>query len=174
MLFKLTILDSCKSKQTGPIMLECSNARVLANAANWLVLLLFCLLGCVRSSDSGNATAPNNVVNVDSRTHQVDACVVFWNRASYHCVPLSRFQITGDQNPIAVSTSCKCLTATIVSYQLDSTDTARAVLLEFEPSIRTAIPENPSSLAVTVKVALSSGEARELSVNFLHTRLVDN
>jgi len=27
---------------------------------------------------------------------------------------------------------------------------------------------------VTVKVALSSGEARELSVNFLHTRLVDN
>jgi hypothetical protein len=174
MLFKSTILDSCKSKQTGPIMLECSNARMLANAANWLVLLLFCLLGCVRSSNSGNATAPNNVVNVDSRTHQVDAGVVFWNRASYLCVPLSRFQITGDQNPIAVSTSCKCLTATIVSYQHDSTETARAVLLEFEPSIGTAIPENPSSLAVTVKVALSSGEARELSVNFLHTRLADH
>ena len=28
-LFKSTIPDSCKSKQTGPIMLECSNARML-------------------------------------------------------------------------------------------------------------------------------------------------
>jgi hypothetical protein len=38
-LFKSTIPDSCKSKQTGPIMLECSNARKRRELACTFIVL---------------------------------------------------------------------------------------------------------------------------------------
>jgi len=149
-----------------------SNARVLARAASWGFLIS--LVGCFQISNGENSPSTNDVVKLSSASREFDAGLVFLDRSNYLCVPLSRFQISGDQNPTVVSTSCNCVNASVVSYQLDTTAVGRAVLLEFEPTFELASLENPSSLSVTVKLALSTGEARVLTVNFLHTRLMGN
>ena len=102
--------------------------------------------------------------------------MIFADRSSYLCIPLSRFGLSSSENIKTIASSCECVKPSLVRYSDSSTTTADGVLFEFIPD--EASPDaaaEPMRLGVVTTFTMVSGEARTVTVNFLHApALVDS
>lgn len=116
-----------------------------------------------------NATSSVGKTEVDAAALEIDAGVIFSDRSSYLCIPLSRFGLSSSDDIETIVSSCECVKPSLVRYSDSSTTTADGVLFEFIPD--EASPDmtpQPMHLAVEVKLTMVGGLTRTVTVNFLH------
>jgi len=123
--------------------------------------------GCGVSS----ATPAVGKSEVTPASLEIDAGVIFADRASYLCLPLSRFGISSSDDIQTIVSSCECVIPSLVRYSDGATTTVDGVLFEFIPSEAT-LDAKPQSvqLGVVVTFTTVSGENRTVTVTLLHTR----
>ena len=135
------------------------------------------MTGLLISSGCEVSTAKPSVAKTDlDPAHvQIDAGVVFSDRASYLCFPLSRFGISRAENIEAVDSSCDCLKPSIVRYPNTSATVADGLLFEFPIDYHTPNEASqPMHLGVEVNLRLVTGNTLTVTVNFLHAPFVGN
>jgi len=101
---------------------------------------------------------------------EIDAGVIFSDRASYLCLPLSRFGRSSSDDIETIVSSCECVKPSLVRYSDSSTTTVDGVLFEFIPD--EAFPDTaaePMRLGVVTTFTLVGGDIETVTVNFLHT-----
>jgi hypothetical protein len=117
-----------------------------------------------------NATPSIGKTEVDTPAVEIDAGVIFSDRASYLCIPLSRFGLPSSNDIESIVCSCDCVKPSLAQYSVSSTTTANGVLIEFvpdEPSANTTA--QPIHLGVELKLTMRGGQTQTFTINFLHT-----
>ena len=116
-----------------------------------------------------NATSSVGKTEVDAAALEIDAGVIFSDRASYLCLPLSRFGISNSDDIETIVSSCECVKPSLVRYSDSSTTTADGVLFEFIPDeVPPDTTPQPMGLGVVTTFTMVGGETRTVTVNFLH------
>ena len=120
-----------------------------------------------------NATSLVGKTEAGPAHTEIDAGVIFGDRSSYLCIPLSRFGIASSGEIEALDSSCECVKPMLVHYSDTAATVADGLLLEFvaEDHASDSTPQ-PMHLAVDVKWTLFSGKSRTVTVNFLHAPLL--
>lgn len=106
-----------------------------------------------------------------SRRPAVEAGVILSNRASYLCWPAERLGIPAEDEIVSLETSCECVEAKVVYYLDPTSQTRRAISLDFIPDDDGDAPSRPANLSVKTSVHLASGNRREFEIGLLHTQL---
>ncbi len=102
------------------------------------------------------------------QTREIDAGIIFAGQASYLCFPLTELGLDGVRsasNIAAVTTSCECVQASLLSYYFSSSRVEDALRLDFTPYEATDGAHRPSPLAVEVTLKLTGGGQRTLRLN---------
>ena len=118
-----------------------------------------------------NATSSVGKTEVDAAALEIDAGVIFSDRSSYLCIPLSRFALSSSENIESTVSSYECVKPSLVRYSDSSTTTADGVLFEFIPD--EASPDTaaePMRLGVVTTLTLVGGATRTLTLSFLHAQ----
>jgi len=132
------------------------------------------IVGLLFSSgcETPNATPSVGKSEIDSSHVEIDAGVIFSDRASYLCIPVSRFGLSNSDDIETIVSSCECVKPSLVRYSDSSTSAADGVLFEFTSD--EASPDTtpqPMGLGVLVTCFMVGGETHIATVNFLHTRI---
>ena len=132
--------------------------------------MLFSCAGC----GLPETTASDPQIQQVSDRCEIDAGVVFCDRTTSFCLPLSRIGIASSGEIESLDSSCECVKPTLVRYSDMSATVADGLMLEFvtEDHASGSVPE-PMHLAVDVKLKLFGGKSRTVTVNFLHAPLLD-
>ncbi len=149
-------------------------AGVPANQGYRSLAIAVCIVGMMFTSGCGVSNATPSVGQTDAvpATLEIDAGVILTDRASYLCVPLSRFGLSSSQYIESISSSCECVKPSLVRYADSSTTSAEGVLLEFVADEPSADPTPlPTALGVIVTCSMTGGETQAVTVSLLHTRL---
>jgi hypothetical protein len=94
------------------------------------------------------------------------------DKTAYCCMPLSELELDGIESAgdIAnISTSCRCVRATIVGYLHSPSESRDALRIDFLPEKAAAVSV-PTRLVVEITITTTSGAARTLTVNVLETQ----
>ncbi len=132
---------------------------------------LLCSSGCGVSS----ATPSVDKTDVAPANLEIDAGVIFGDRLSYLCLPLSQFGLASSDDVETIHSSSESVRAPLVCYSDSSASTVDGVLFEFIPDEASpnTIPQ-PVRRSAAVKLAMVSGETRTVTVNFLSAAFVRN
>jgi len=128
------------------------------------------LSGCQESKEIPSTLATNKAAT----SMAVDAGIVFSDRASYFCVPLSRLGVKSAEDAVEITSSCVCVCVkpSLVRYATSIHDSADGLRCEFVPdessSSKLAVPV---SLAITITLNTSDGTSRIMMVHFLSTHV---
>ena len=116
-----------------------------------------------------------SVSKTELASNQIDAGVIFSNRSSYLCLPLSRFGISSSKNIQEIASSCECVRPSLVRYSENSTTGADGLQFEFIPE-DTPAGTSPQTmhLAVDVRMTMVDGATRTVTVNFLEAQSQPN
>ena len=115
-----------------------------------------------------NATPSVGKTELDPGHIEIDAGVIFGDRSSYLCIPLSRFGIASSANIEAIASSCECVKPSLVRYSESSTTVADGLLFEFAADEHTPDEATqPMHLAVGIDLRLVTGDTQTVTVNFL-------
>jgi len=107
---------------------------------------------------------------VDPVALEIDAGVVFCDRATSFCLPLSRIGLKSSSEVESLDSSCECVKPTLVRYSDTSATVAAGLMFEFlADETAPDSTQQPVHLAVEVKLTLVGGKSRTVTVNFLHT-----
>ncbi len=129
-------------------------------AAATLMAMILMSSGC-DSTDQGLRIIRNN------KEVEIDAGVIFKDRASYRCILLSELGLAAYDQLQVTRTSCDCLDASIKAIALSQQEMGYALLLEFKPARDNAESKDPiSNLAVLITVQSGHGEIIDLIVRF--------
>ena len=108
----------------------------------------------------------------DSAIVEIDAGVILSDRASYLCLPLSRFGLTDDEEIESIISSCECVKPSLVNYADSATTTIDGVLFDFIPE-ETPLDEPPHLMQVGVVITFVTlgGEMLTARLNLSHTHI---
>ena len=141
--------------------------------STFIAAILLAIATSLVSSGCGTSNATPSVGKTDvvPVEFEIDAGVIFSDRASYLCLPLTRFGISSSDDIVSIDASCECVKPSLVRYPDSSTTTADGVLFEFisEEVPRDSMPQ-PVSLGVVVTFTMFKGEAEIVIVDFLLTQ----
>jgi len=103
-----------------------------------------------------NATSLVGKTEAGPAHAEIDAGVIFGDRSSYLCIPLSRFGIASSGEIESLDSSCECVKPTLVHYSDTAATVADGLLLEFvaEDHASDSTPQ-PMHLAVDVRLTFS-------------------
>ncbi len=136
-------------------------------------LLAASLVGCGAFTDASSNSVTEFAASDFSNSPAgslIDAGIVFAHESSYLCVPLSRLGIAETDEVMSVQTSCECIQASIVQFYESTSNTARALRVDFRPEPATAdMIHVPSNLIVKVILQFSGSRTKEATIQFLHT-----
>ncbi len=134
------------------------------------IAILLGIASVLFSSGCGvsNATPSVEETEVVAAPLEIDAGVIFSDRASYLCIPLSRFGLSGSEKIATIVSSCECVKPSLVRYSDSLTTTADGVLFEFD-SEEASSDETPRPIQLGVIVTLTThrGETRTVTVNII-------
>lgn len=99
---------------------------------------------------------------------QLDAGIIFGDEPSYLCFSIDRFGLRSAAQIRDVVSSCECVRPSIVEYRNAASERASAIRFDFLSEDGVA-DTSVSSLAVNISLALTSGETRQFTLQFLHT-----
>lgn len=107
---------------------------------------------------------------VSDTVSEIDVGVVFCDRASCLCLPLSRFGVSDRLDVKTISSSCDCVRPSLVRYRSSSTESADGVWLDFIPECADSVvaPE-PKRLGIELTVTMVDDRTRTITVNFLQS-----
>lgn len=138
-----------------------------------LSIAIFLSIASVSSfSGCGVSAATTAEVKADGvpEALEIDAGVIFSDRANYLCMPLSRMGLSCSHKIKTLTSSCECVKPSVVQYLDSLSTTADGVLIEFVPDETTrGVAPQAVQLGIVLTLTLMSGETREFTVNFLHT-----
>ena len=161
----------CDYREPSPIG-DCCGGCEISQRSSIIVVILLAIASPLFLSGCGvsKATPPVGKTEVASANLEIDAGVVFSDRSSYLCVPLSRFGLSSSENIETIVSSCNCVKPSLIRYSDTSTTTADGVLLELTSDEESgdSTPQ-PIHLGVVVTLTMDSGEARTVTVSFLHS-----
>jgi len=129
------------------------------------VLILF---GCNVSTATTATTAETND-DVEPAALEIDAGVIFRDRASYLCVPLSRFGLSNSDNIKTIASTCEGVKPSLVRYFGTGAAAVDGVLFEFVSDGKAA---EPLLLGLAIVITMDDGETRTITVSFLETQQV--
>lgn len=137
-----------------------------------LAIAIFLGIGSVCFSSGcevSDATPSVGKTAVDAATREIDAGVIFCDRSSYLCIPLSRFGPSSSQDIESLVSSCECVKPSLVRYSDSSITTADGPVFGFiaDETFPDTTPQ-PVRLAVEVLLTMVGGEVPTVTVNFLH------
>lgn len=127
---------------------------------------LFFSSGC----DVSDGAPSVEKIEVAAAESEIDAGVIFRDRSSYLCVPLSRFGISSSENIELIVSSCECVKPSLVTYADITGTMAVGALFEFiseEASSDTGL--QPLALGIVVTYTMNDGEIFTIHVNMLLT-----
>ena len=160
--------DFLEPSPTGACRRGCEGTQ----SSSFIAAILLAIASPLFSSGCGvsSATPAVGKSEVTPANLEIDAGVIFSDRASYLCLPLSRFGLSSSDDIETIVSSCECVKPSLVRYSDSSTTTVDGVLFEFIPD--EAFPDTaaePMRLGVVTTFTLVGGDIETVTVNFLHT-----
>lgn len=145
----------------------------------FLLFSLTALIGCntAMMSKSEGPLSLNEVVDTDLPNLQnlktIDAGIVFFDRSSYSCLSMKQVGLTEDVEVISLQCSCECVKPRLIEYLAEKNRTAKGIMLEFSPELDSDKSDLPMNLGICVDIGLADGKSKQVTVNLLHTDLVN-
>ena len=132
-----------------------------------LVSILFSP-GCDLSPATESITKTEN----DSKPIEIDVGVVFNDRTSYICIPVSWLDQEDRADIVDVTSSCDCIRPTLVRYKANGGETATGVQCEFIPDDRADAAIGQSiALAIAITCHYSDGTNQAITISFLSSQV---
>lgn len=128
-----------------------------------LTLATLSLVAC----DSSSWAAGESMESPPEVLSTVDLGILFSDERTYVCLPLVRLGLSHDSEVNSVSSSCVCLHPRIVSVVTQQGAT-HALRVDFKPNTQSEFSgDKPQSLAVVLRLHLSSGDERSVILKLL-------
>jgi len=161
--------QACKHKGTQAILC----------CIGWMVFLP--LAGCNQQRSIGANELSNNADHRSRESSVIDAGVVLFDRAGYLCIPQDRVGLPHDATIVSLTSSCDCIKPRSVLFMTPNAGYARGILLEVLPNDHAPDLESgsqskvhsPMNLGVIVEAELANGQTHAISVELLHTNLIE-
>jgi len=104
-----------------------------------------------------------------------EAGVFLAGRSGYQCLALEAVGLRPDDEVVSISTSCDCLSPSLIQYATSETAHANGILLQYvDESSATGndSASQPANLGVLIELTLADGREHKFTVNLLHTHLI--
>jgi hypothetical protein len=122
--------------------------------------------------DLSPATESMTKTEIDWKPIEIDVGVIFNERTSYICIPVSWLGEENGADIVDVTSSCECIRPTLVRYKAIGGETTAGVQCEFIPDDHTdAAIDQSMALAISITCHFSDGTNQVITINFVSTQV---